>query len=329
MPSKIVSIKIILAIISLTFLLASTTPSYASSTLRPNLMGDGKGPRLKAIVEEVAPSSKLPAEKGAIIFQRPMWTISGWGEAKNAIKQKFTTTKERKEALDLVRILAKKLAENKIDPGYTLQYAIPAAAKVAKTPQELKDICDTLLNLNIKFAENKIDPGYTLQYAIPAVAPLAKTPQELKDICDTLLNLNIKLIENKIEPYYVLQYAIPMIASTVQSVSDLQLFCIHVVPKVMQTIPAGAVQSYTAIEKTFTAENISMLLLLQRKYGNFDIRYKYTPQEGYYDEDGPGYEYVGRGYVETKPEKYKIEFLPPRGQRGIRGWFNKSPSVGL
>ncbi|MDP2938745.1 MAG: hypothetical protein Q8O13_01510 [Candidatus Omnitrophota bacterium] len=61
MPSKRVSIKIISAIISLIFLFASITPSFASSALRPNLMSEGD--RLSATVGLVAEAdSALQAE---------------------------------------------------------------------------------------------------------------------------------------------------------------------------------------------------------------------------------------------------------------------------
>ena len=54
MSSKKLSVRIVSVIISLTFLLTTITPSYASSALRPNLMGDkGNKGRLDATAKKV------------------------------------------------------------------------------------------------------------------------------------------------------------------------------------------------------------------------------------------------------------------------------------
>jgi len=247
MSSKKLSVKIISVIISLTFLveplglkaeapsraennlhsslglkpgdfcegLTSAIPSHASSALRPNLMGDNsKGAiRLETTVKEMQRKFSI----------KPVWTFVGWGKARKAIREQFHTTKDRKEAMILLTAFVREFTKNKIDPRYTLLYAIPALVKLAKTPQELKDIFDSLLNLNIKLAENKIDPRYTLRDAILALAKIAETPQDVKDMCDYLLSLNIKLVENNIDPTFTMHSAIPAIAEivTLQNVKDM------------------------------------------------------------------------------------------------------------
>ena len=182
--------KILKLAILISFLFNSVAYPYenASNTLRPPMLGDKTNKERLESAGKLA-SGQIIKEKFSLQDYRPGWTFEGWGTAKSAIKENITTTKGRKEALKLVRTLARKLAENKIYPNRTLQYAIPAVAKVARNADEF----ELFINLGIKLAENKIHPGDTLENAIPAVVKVAKTPQELKDMCDSLLNLNIKL----------------------------------------------------------------------------------------------------------------------------------------
>ena len=117
--------------------------------------------------------------------------------------------------------MATKTCQNKIESYHTLRYAVPAAAKVAKTPQELKDMCDALLNLNIKFAENNVYSYYTLQYIIPAAAKAARNADEL----EIFINLTIKYAENKIYLSDTLEDIIPAIAKTTKTDQELKDIC--------------------------------------------------------------------------------------------------------
>jgi len=216
----------------------------ASNTLRPPIMSGDKTNQKRL--------------KFSLQNYNPKGTFAGWDETEKAIEQRFASTKERKEALQFVRTLAKKLAENKISPFYTLRDAIPSIAPLLTNPEDMQIICDMLFNLNmrltenglelygvlvkaiptvarvaknidelelfinlgIELAENKIDPIDTLYHAIPAVAKVAENMQELRGICNALFDLNMKFAENKIDPNIIFQYAIPAAAEVVKTTQE-------------------------------------------------------------------------------------------------------------
>ncbi|MDP2921398.1 MAG: hypothetical protein Q8O12_03410 [Candidatus Omnitrophota bacterium] len=160
-------LKIISTTVFLIFLLTNVYPSCALA-LRPNLMGDkGKeGLRWKIAVQEVA--------KFSIHNYRPGWTFKGWVVSKKAIIDNFRifhggwrekegasiTAQDRKEALKLVRILARKLAENRIETYSTLTYAIPDIALRALNIDEFK----LLIGIGIELAKRGENPSEILQF---------------------------------------------------------------------------------------------------------------------------------------------------------------------
>jgi hypothetical protein len=210
--------RIIKFIILITFLFNSSAYPYQSisGNLRVPMMGDKTNKdRLKS-ARELASEQNI-REKFGIYDYRP----GVWEATEKAIEKRFITNKERKEALEHVFSLVRKLAENKIGPYYTLQFTIPAVAKVAKNLTELKDACDSLLNLNMKLAENKIDPYYTLIFAIPAVAEVAKNADELK----LFINLGVRLAEHGVDPRAMLEFGIPVVSEKTKDMNDLKDAC--------------------------------------------------------------------------------------------------------
>jgi len=210
--------KILKLAILISFLFNSVAYPYenASNTLRPPMLGDKTNKERLESAGKLA-SGQIIKEKFSLQDYRPGWTFEGWGTAKSAIKENITTTKGRKEALKLVRTLARKLAENKIYPNRTLQYAIPAVAKVARNADEF----ELFINLGIKLAENKIDPDQILRYAIPAVAKVARNADEF----ELFINLGIKLAENKIHPGDTLENAIPAVVKVAKTPQELKDMC--------------------------------------------------------------------------------------------------------
>jgi len=216
--------KILKFAILISFLFNSVAYPYedASNTLRlPMMSGD-----------------KVNQERFKFSLQnyRPGWTFAGWGAAKKAIKQKFTSTKERKEALQLVRTFARKYAENKISLRYdTLEHAIPAVVEAAKDIEELK----LFIERGIKLAEKNINPYYILQFAIPAVAKVSKSTQKRKAIWNTLFNLN-ETLDKKVYYPYVLQAVIVKAAKAARNnMSKLEIFINLVIKYAENEIPIG------------------------------------------------------------------------------------------
>ncbi|NQT95570.1 MAG: LysM peptidoglycan-binding domain-containing protein, partial [Candidatus Omnitrophica bacterium] len=182
------------------------------------------------------------------------FTFRMWGQAKRAVYEKFETTAERKEALQHIRILARKLAEKKLDSRDALENAIPAAVRAAENIDAFKlfielginlaergidstpslqrgttaiagaagnrEELDLFMDLATTLAENIIDPVATLTHAIPAIAKAANDTEEIR----LFIDLGIKLVENGIEPYQVLTSVVPTLASTASNIQELRLF---------------------------------------------------------------------------------------------------------
>lgn len=91
MPSKRVSIKIISAIISLIFLFASITLSFASSALRPNLMGGGG--RLSATAELVAEADSTLQAKESDYATIAKWAAGVFNSHRLNVKVEDIITK--------------------------------------------------------------------------------------------------------------------------------------------------------------------------------------------------------------------------------------------
>lgn len=177
--------------------------------------------KLRVPLSTTASRQEKIQKRFSIHNYRPGWTFKGWGEAKEAIKERFKTTKERREALRYVRALAMKLAENKMWPT-VLWLGIPEAAKTAKNIDELK----LFMELGIKLTENKIDPEGALRYTIPAISRLANDAGELKSICDSILKLSIELIiEDKRSYLSIFEETIPSVVRLTSNMHELNNVC--------------------------------------------------------------------------------------------------------
>ena len=176
-------------------------------------------------------------------------------ETKQAIYERFSTTSERKEALRLVRSLAITLADKGIDPGYTLEYAIPEAAKAAKNIEELK----LFIALAKTLVDKGISPGYTLRYAIPAIARVAQNIDELKETLPSMENLATTLADKVIDSYYALRHTIPKAAEAAKNIEELKLFIGFAIALADKGIDPGYTLEYTIPAAARVAQNIDEL----------------------------------------------------------------------
>ncbi|MDP8229520.1 MAG: metallophosphoesterase family protein [Candidatus Gorgyraea atricola] len=267
-------------------------------------------PELMVIVKDVEDPRGQAAlvaleEKGAVFSTRPGWIFKEWKTVEKAINEKFTIATERKNALKLIRSLARKFAKNKIYPGHTLELHMLVVVKVSQNTTELKDMCDYLLKLNIEFDKNNIDLDNPFRrWGVSAAAKLAQNTTELKDMCNQLPNLSIRFTKGDAGIIGLMLSEVSDIAKDMEQLEllmDLGIECsgassfrytlltateaaknnkeleeiVHkIIPKIIKKMPQDIVKKISSEIDWLTVENIRKALEIEKTHGDFVIEEK-------------------------------------------------------